>query len=735
MKQEQEKLLCWLDADDSYKSSILFYEPININKVRLAGNDQSTYGFSSQHGFVGCIGAVILNERDVIDVNYAYVPSNRKQSCEKVIEVENTVSVSREPMTTTPPPYIAPQPIRPPSLGYISFSGQQDILTYNFFYDHEKPNFEDISFIFRTVTPYGILFSAHNDDNHHPNLIGAYLKDGRVHVVYLNSTSATPQDLHFSHTRVDDGSLYRLNIRRHNNGQGFIQLQSYETVKALDFHTESGKIKLTKILVGGADQFARNRFFATRPDFTGCIIDLFQINGNSVIKPAEIPQARYNCQIDMSKHRPTSPPTNPDRSPKCLPQASSVSFSRVSDAITYQHETSVCDHINIPFRTRHSRGILYSHSSNDGRFFIVVYLRRGFLNLLVRDSTGTEKEIELSSQRVDDGQLHKLDINCENGFLVAYIDQNRQVQSNRLDLDSPLYFNTYTIGYFNPQVLATRFSRLDNFQGCVEQILFNDECLIHESHLNDRSRLSCDVSPVQPNSVIEVTTTTTTQKTGCTNMCSDEANQCVVELDKNSYMLFNAHDVGVSKPVVGSAGSSSIRLKFKVLDVGLKDQELITVFNYDRSIRVYLDNGLPVVELRGQKFSKLDTRYNDGEWHELLLEKQVDGDLFVQVDEKSSAVHVPFDFDLYGNGRVYFGSTVGVDSYFRGLLRQVFVKYGNVEYDVVSLSVNEKVPGVTCAGNVLIRGDKDVNSVDNSKKNCKFVRSVRVFANKTICNF
>ncbi len=91
MKQEQEKLLCWLDADDSYKSSILYYEPININKVRIAGNDQSTYGFSSQHGFVGCIGAVILNERDVIDVNYAYVPSDRKQSCEKVGGVQKLV--------------------------------------------------------------------------------------------------------------------------------------------------------------------------------------------------------------------------------------------------------------------------------------------------------------------------------------------------------------------------------------------------------------------------------------------------------------------------------------------------------------------------------------------------------------------------------------------------------------------------------------------------------------------
>ncbi len=270
---------------------------------------------------------------------------------------------------------------------------------------------------------------------------------------------------------------------------------------------------------------------------------------------------------------------------------------------------------------------------------------------------------------------------------------------------------------YNLQVLATRLSRLDSFQGCVEQVLFNDECLIHETHLTDRSRLSCDVTPLpaQP-----IDTTTATQKTGCTNMCSSEQGQCVVELDKNSYMLFSAQDAGVAKPVVSD--SDSIRLRFKVLDVGLKDQELITVFNYDRSIRVYLDNGLPVVELRGQKFSKLDTRYNDGEWQDLLLEKQAGGDLFVQVDQKSSGVRVPFEFDLYGNGRVYFGSTVGVDSYFRGLLREVYVKYGSVEYDVVALSVNERLPGVSCAGNVLVKGDKD-ESEDSGRKNCKLMSS------------
>lgn len=56
MKQEQDKLLCWLDADDSYKSSILFYEPISVNTVRVAGRDGQDYGFSSTYSFVGCIG-------------------------------------------------------------------------------------------------------------------------------------------------------------------------------------------------------------------------------------------------------------------------------------------------------------------------------------------------------------------------------------------------------------------------------------------------------------------------------------------------------------------------------------------------------------------------------------------------------------------------------------------------------------------------------------------------------
>lgn len=153
LKQEQQKLLCWLDTDDSYKQSIMYLSQpsIAINTVRVAGQDGSNYGFSSRYGFVGCIGAIIFNERDVID--YKFVPGDRRQSCQDVIEHNPAQTPVPEP---TAPHYTTPAP--PVSLGYISFTSTADILVYNFFYDHEKPSFEDISFIFRTVASEGILF-------------------------------------------------------------------------------------------------------------------------------------------------------------------------------------------------------------------------------------------------------------------------------------------------------------------------------------------------------------------------------------------------------------------------------------------------------------------------------------------------------------------------------------------------------------------------------------------------
>ena len=177
---------------------------------------------------------------------------------------------------------------------------------------------------------------------------------------------------------MDDGNLYRLNIRRNANGHGFIQLQTYVGVTALDFYTQPGQIQFSKIVIGGADEWSRIRFFGTKLDFVGCIIDLFQINGNSVIKPADIGKERYNCNVEGPRPVATqAPPRTTTPKPACLPEGYPLSFSSSYDAITYQHDLRVCEHIHLPFRTVEARGIVYSHSSDDGNNYIVVYLRKG----------------------------------------------------------------------------------------------------------------------------------------------------------------------------------------------------------------------------------------------------------------------------------------------------------------------------------------------------------------------
>ena len=106
-----------------------------------------------------------------------------------------------------------------------------------------------------------------------------------------------------------------------------------------------------------------------------------------------------------------------------MPDGYPLSFAGADDALSYEHATKVCEQVHLPFRTREPRGIIYSHASTDGRFYLLVYLRRGLLNVVARDNRA-ERELELTSGgRVDDGELHTLDIQCEPNALHAYVDQ------------------------------------------------------------------------------------------------------------------------------------------------------------------------------------------------------------------------------------------------------------------------------------------------------------------------
>ena len=207
-------------------------------------------------------------------------------------------------------------------------------------------------------------------------------------------------------------------------------------------------------------------------------------------------------------------------------------------------------------------------------------------------------------------------------YLIAYIDQNRQVmaQTNRVELSSPIYLSAYTLGYFNEELLSSKYSTLDYFRGCLEQVFFNRECLINEM-LADRNRLTCSVQAMPQQEISEVTTSSSsiTKKTNCVNTCySSDSSECVIELSSRGYLVYQGNNNGN-----GNGGAQSIGFTFKVTDLQDEIQELITILNSDQPIRLYLSGGQIMLDIRGQRISNIiqSLNYNDGKWHRLVLEK------------------------------------------------------------------------------------------------------------------
>ena len=302
-------------------------------------------------------------------------------------------------------------------------------------------------------------------------------------------------------------------------------------------------------------------------------------------------------------------PTRPKRN--CLPDGYSLSFSGQSDSLTDDHDPATCRSLYIPFRTSEPRGVLYSHASDDGRYYIVVYLRRGFLNVAVRDSSGQEKEIELDTRRVDDSNKHILDIKCESGELIAYLDR---VPSKRIDLYSSIYLDSYTLGYYDAEKLPAKFSSYDSFRGCLEQVLFNGECLI-DSYMADPRRFNCPVQPAPPPET--TTVVATTKRQSCVNMCASA--ECVVEINSRGFLLYRAREAGAQIP--GENSRDSIRVTFMITSAQDQDQELLTVHHTERQMRFYVSGGQVSLDVRGQTILSVASGLNDGKWHRLFIEQ------------------------------------------------------------------------------------------------------------------
>jgi hypothetical protein len=386
---------------------------------------------------------------------------------------------------------------------------------------------------------------------------------------------------------------------------------------------------------------------------------------------------------------------------RCLSKDYSVRFTGSRDD-TLAHvdmRPRLCEHIHIPFRTRESTGILYSDTSVDGLSYIVCYIRSGYINLAVRDQRG-EKEIILDTVRVDDGGHHVLDIYCEpSGYLVAYIDEHREVQfNNRVRLNSKLYLNSYTLGSYATDRLPTRFSNYNNFRGCLDQVTFNEQCFIYESMI-ERSRLSCMETQMVLIPILKPATTTIQSPT-CVNMCHQD--ECYVELRGNGYVVYHARDSG-ARPG-GPYDRDQIRFDFRTTS-SEREQDLISIVHPERGIRLFLNSGHPVVSIGNRYRENVGqiSNYNDGKWHSLVLE-QNNQQLIIRIDKTVTAVNSPIRFDLYGDGSIYFGSANTREaSHLVGDLKNIILKYSNCEYDVIDSLKDSRKRGGVCQGYFVIR--------------------------------
>lgn len=148
--------------------------------------------------------------------------------------------------------------------------------------------------------------------------------------------------------------------------------------------------------------------------------------------------------------------------------------------------------------------------------------------------------------------------------------------------------------------------------------MYNKQCLIYEM-LADRNRLTCPVQPIGQPSV-----TQPPRRPACMNTCPQQSDpsECVVEMDSRGFVVYHAYEAGAQPS--GASGRDQIRFSFRVTNLRDQDQDLVSIYHPDRSLRIYLSNGQPMIDLKGLRNSNLGSRgaYNDGKWHRLLLEQK-----------------------------------------------------------------------------------------------------------------
>lgn len=137
--------------------------------------------------------------------------------------------------------------------------------------------------------------------------------------------------------------------------------------------------------------------------------------------------------------------------------------------------------------------------------------------------------------------------------------------------------------------------------------------------LADRNRLTCPVQSISN----PPQTTQPPRRPACVNTCyQTDPRECVIEMDSRGFVIYHAYEAGAQPS--GAAGRDQIRFSFRVSNLQDQDQDLISIYHPERSLRIYLSNGQPMIDLKGLRNSNIGNQggYNDGKWHRIVLEQK-----------------------------------------------------------------------------------------------------------------
>lgn len=137
--------------------------------------------------------------------------------------------------------------------------------------------------------------------------------------------------------------------------------------------------------------------------------------------------------------------------------------------------------------------------------------------------------------------------------------------------------------------------------------------------LADRNRLTCPLEqiPQPPPQPI----TQPARRPVCVNTCEENANECVIEMDSRGFVVFHAHEAGAK---ASSGGRDQIRMSFRINNLRDQDQDLVSIYHPEKTLRIFLSNGHPMIDLNGLTTTNVGSMatYNDGKWHRLVLEQK-----------------------------------------------------------------------------------------------------------------